>query len=415
MNAMDTSEADIDPGYDRDWLAVAGSAIGLMFSVGALTAYPFGVFIVPLGHEFGWTRGQVSGAATIGQVSLVVSSLLWGFLLDRYGPRRVLLSAVVGLCAGLALLSRLTGPLWHLYVAFSAVPLMAAAANPIGYNSILVRRFQRKLGLALGISLMGVGLGAALLPGIAQHIIARHGWRSAYAAFSILALVIGLPAAWIASRHATAPVLRTSRQSAAPVSPLLRTRPFLLICAIFFLLGTAGTGVLTHFVPMVTDQGIAPALAAKIAGLVGLSTLLSRGVVGWLLDRLNVRYMVATVAVLCAAMCLLLSHGGGIAVYSSAAVLLGFIAGAEVDFIGFFIRQYFGSAAFGRLYAIAFAVFALGPGAALIGYSFDRFHGYRPGLLLFALLSVFAALLAFAMPSVESYLHRTASLIEAVR
>ena len=397
-NDSPAQASEDDRGLDRDWLAVASSSIGLMFSVGALTAYPLGVFIAPLGAEFGWTRGQISGAATIGQISLVVSSLLWGLLLDRFGPRRTLLSAVIGLGAGLALLARLTGPLWHLYVAFAAVPVLAAAANPLGYNGVLVRRFNRRLGLALGISLMGVGLGAAILPSIAQRIIAAHGWRSAYGTFAALAIVVGLPAAWIATRNAQDPVLRPSGLAASSIWPFVRTRAFLLICGAFFLLGTAGTGVLTHLIPMVTDHGFSPALAAKIAGLAGISTLVSRGVVGWLLDRVKASYMVATIALICVCMCLLLVRGGGIGVYAFAAVLLGLIAGAEVDFIGFLVRRYFGPTVFGRLYALAFAFFALGPGAVLIGYSYDHFHGYRPGLLLFALLSALAAVLAFAMP-----------------
>ena len=402
MNEVASLGVDVDRTYDRDWLALAASAIGLMFSVGSLTAYTLGVFIGPLGREFGWTRGQISGAATIAQVSLVVSSLGWGLLLDRFGPRRTLLSAVIGLGTGLALLSRLTGPTWHLYVAFAAVPILGAAANPIGYNGVLVRRFQRRLGVALGVSLMGVGLGAALLPAMAQHVISAHGWRSAYATFSVLALALGLPAAWVASLHARGPVVRSSHLPAAPLWPLMRTRAFLLICGTFFLLGTAGTGVLTHLIPMVTDRGLSPAIAAKIAGLVGISTLVSRGVVGWLLDRIHAPYLVGAVALLCTGMCLLLMRGGGVGVYSVAAVLLGLIAGAEVDFIGFLVRRYFGPAVFGRLYAIAFAVFALGPGAALIGYSYDHFHGYGPGLMLFALLSVLASGLAFAMPLATS-------------
>ena len=181
--------------------------------------------------------------------------------------------------------------------------------------------------------------------------------------------------------------------------PLLKTRAFLLICLTFFLLGTAGTGILTHLVPMMTDRGISVAVAAKLAGLVGLSTLISRGVVGWLLDRVHAPYMVAANALLCATLCLLLLRGGGPGLYALAAVMLGLIAGAEVDFIGFLVRKYFGTAAFGRMYAIAFAAFALGPGAALIGYSYDHFHGYRPGLLFFCALSLLAALLAFAFPA----------------
>ena len=152
---------------------------------------------------------------------------------------------------------------------------------------------------------------------------------------------------------------------------------------------------------MMTDQGFSAAAAAKFAGLVGISTLVSRGLVGWLLDRVHAAYMVATVAAVCAVMCLLLFYGGGGAVYATVSVLLGLIAGAEVDFISFLVRRYFGAAAFGRLYAFAFASFVLGPGAVVIGATYDHFHSYRPGLLLFCGISLFASLLAFALPKYE--------------
>ena len=399
------TDRSTDRGFDRDWLAVAAAAVGLMFSVGALTAYPIGVFMGPIGHEFGWTRGQMSGAVTSGQISLVVSSLLWGLLLDRFGPRRMLLLAVTGLGLGLLCLSRLTAPLWHLYALFALVPILGAAANPLGYSGVLVRRFQRRLGLALGIALMGVGLGAAILPSLAQHFISKLGWRSAYVALAALAVAVGWSAALLATRKATGSVARASRAAASPVLPLVRTRAFLLVCGIFFLLGTAGTGVLTHLVPMMIDQGFSAAAAAKMAGLVGISTLVSRGLVGWLLDRVHAAYMVATVALVCAGMCLLLVRGGGTGVYATVCVLLGLIAGAEVDFISFLIRRYFGAAAFGRLYSMAFAAFVLGPGAVLAGYSFDRFRSYRPGLLLFVTLSVLAGVLAFALPQYERFVN----------
>ena len=401
MNSTGTSSLNLDQGFDRDWPAVAAAAVGLMFSVGALTAYPVGVFMGPIGHDFGWTRGQVSGAVVYGQISLVLSSLLWGQLLDRFGPRRMLLLAVVGLGIGLTCLSRVTAPLWHLDALFALVPLLGAAANPLGYTGVLVRRFERRLGLALGLALMGVGLGAAVLPSLAQHFIAAFGWRSAYLALAGTALLVGIPASLIATRGAQGPAVRTAGVAAVPLFPLMRNGPFLLICAIFLLLGTAGTGVLTHIIPMMTDHGLSAASAAKIAGLVGISTLISRGLVGWLLDRIHAGYMVAGVALVCAAMCLLLVYGGRAPVYAAVCILLGLIAGAEVDFISFLVRRYYGPAAFGRLYAIAFAAFVLGPGAVLSGYSYDHFHTYRPGLLLFVGLSVLASLLAFALPQYE--------------
>ena len=405
MNETGTNSLVHDPGFDRDWLAVAAAGFGLMFSVGALTAYPFGAFMGPIGHEFRWSRGQMSGAINFAQISLVLSSLGWGVLLDKFGPRRMLLTAVVGLGFSLVCMSRLTAPLWHLYLLFALTPLLAAAANPLGYSGVLVRRFQRRLGLALGLALIGIGLGAAILPALAQHFIGRLGWRSAYLVLAALAVAVGVPAAILATRRAAGPASRLPKAATIPLLPLIRTRAFLLICATCFLVGTAGTGVLTHLIPMMTDRGFSAAVAAKITGLVGISTIVSRGLIGSLLDRIRAGYMVAAVSLISLGMCLLLSHGGGLPVYCVVCVLLGLVAGAEVDFISFLVRRYFGAAAFGRLFSIAFAAFVLGPGAIVSGYSFDHFHTYRPALLLFAAFSLLASFLALALPRYEQVMN----------
>ena len=398
MHASQTLDPAADATVDHDWLTLAACTTALVFSLGTMSFYSFGVFVAPIMRDLHWTRGQISGALSVGQIFLVVSALVWGGVLDRFGPRKTILVSVVGLGASLLLFSRLTLPLWHLYFALAALPLLAGAAAPIGYSGVLVRRFQRRLGLALGLSLMGVGLGAAIVPPLAQHIIAGKGWRFAFVMLAVLAVGVGLPAAWVATRNASGPVKRAASLTTVPILPLIRTRAFVLICCIFVLLGTAGSGVITQFVLMMTDHGIPPLAAAKAAGLVGISTLVGRGGVGWLLDRTRTTYMLAAVCLVCAAVCVLLFFGGGIPLYSLTAVLFGLVAGAEIDFIGFLVRKYFGPAAFGRLYALAFASSAIGPGAAIGGYSFDHFKSYHPALLFFIALCVVAAGLALAIP-----------------
>ena len=74
---------------DRDWLTVLGCGICLMLSVGSLLIYVFGVFVRPLAIQFHWTRTQVASALVIGQFVVAFSSPVWGFLVDRFGPRRV--------------------------------------------------------------------------------------------------------------------------------------------------------------------------------------------------------------------------------------------------------------------------------------------------------------------------------------
>ena len=385
-------------GLDRDWPAVGASAVGMIFSLATLTLYPFGVFVLPLSHEFGWTRGQMSGALSLSAPALILGSLLWGTLLDRFGGRRTILSSILGLGLGIAAFALLAKPLWHLYLLFAIVPLIAGAASPLGYSGVLVRRFSNRLGLAIGLSLTGIGLGAAIVPPLAQALIVNYGWRHAYVMLAALAVLIGIPAAIVATRGAGEPAMYARQQSTVSVLPLLRTRAFVLICFTFFLLSTASIGTLSHLVPMMIDRGSSPAAAARIAGLTGLSTLVSSGVIGWLLDRIHAPCVLCVSSLCLAASCLLLAYREGLPSSATAAVILGLFVGSEVDYLTFLIRKYFGQAAFGRLYGLAFSAFILGPGAVVLGYSYDRFHRYRPGLLLFVMLSVLAAALALAMP-----------------
>ncbi len=386
---------------DRDWSAVWASAAGLIFSLPTLTIYPFGVFVLPVGHELGWTRGQMSGALSFSAIALITGSLLWGAVLDKFGGRRTIIISVLGLGLSISLFAFLRAPLWHLYVVFIIAPLFAGAASGLGYSGVLVRRFSRRLGLAVGLSLTGVGLGAGLVPSLSQALIGHYGWRSAYVVLGLLAVIIGVPAAMIATRHDSTYTQSAISRTEVSILPLIHTRAFILICVVFFLLSTASIGTLTHLVPMMIDRGFSPNAAARIAGLTGLSTLISTGVIGWALDRVHAPYILCISSLCLAGSCALLALHNGLSSSILAAVVLGLFVGSEVDYLTFLIRKYFVQSAFGRLYGLAFSAFILGPGAVLLGYSFDRFHGYRPGLLLFVVLSVLAAALALGLPRYE--------------
>ncbi len=388
---------------DRDWSAAAASAVGLVFSVGSLLLYSFGVFVHPLTTAFGWSRTELSGAVAISQYSLAFTAPVWGWLIDRYGPRAVLLPSVVAVAVLFASLGWLTPHLWHLYIIFALIPIMAGGASPLGYSAVLIRRFDRKLGQALGIALMGVGIGAAILPTLAQSVVGSLGWRGAYVVLGGLALACAVPAALIATRAVATPPPRLTFQ-AGDVSRAVRTRRFVLICAAFVLIGIASLGVLAHLVPMMVDRGFSPAAAAKLAGLTGLAAVVARGGLGWLLDRIHAPYLLAAIAALAMAAFLLLAYGTSPASSYLAALLLGFVVGAEVDFISFLIRRYFDPALFGRLYGIAFGLYLLGVGTGplAMGASFDHLGGYRAGLLGFTALAGIVAALAFAMPTYAS-------------
>ena len=250
-------EIATDAGFDSDWLAVAASAVGMVLCTGTLALYSFGVFVRPLTAEFGWSRTGLFGALSFFQFGLAFSSPIWGALVDRFGPRHVILVALVALSVLVASLGLLTPNLWHIYLVFAAIPLLGGGASPLGYAAIMVRRFDSRLGTALGLSLMGVGLGGAVLPPLAQFLLSDFGWRTAYVALGVLTFVITLPAAIVATRNVPGPVRRRAA-SALSIGAMLRTRAYILMAVAFVLLGTVSVGVLAHLVPMMVDHGFTP-------------------------------------------------------------------------------------------------------------------------------------------------------------
>lgn len=384
---------------DRDWLTVLGCGICLVLSVGPLLLYVFGVFVRPLTGEFHWTRTQVATALVIGQFVVALSSPLWGFLIESFGPRRIILLSIVGMSLAFASLSLLTQHLWQLYVLFALFSLLGGGASPIGYAAVLVRTFERHLGLALGLALMGIGLGATLLPSLAQAFVAHLGWRSAYAALGTLTLVVTIPAGMIATRNARLPLPRRLTEQAA-IWPMLRTRAFLIMSVVLMLIAITVSGAFANLIPMLADRGNSPTQAARIAGLAGVAVIAGRGGIGWLLDRFNAARLLACVCLAVITSLLLLVYTRGELVEALAALLLGSVLGAEVDFTAFLVRRYFGNAPFNRLYGIGFGLFALagGIGPLLLGISFDRTGDYKFGLLFLVSLSLMAALATFFMP-----------------
>lgn len=386
---------------DREWAVVVASAVGLILSLGTLLLYTFGVFAGPLIKEFGWTRTQASFALTVSQYTFAFCAPAWGLLIDRFGPRPVIVFSVFGMSAVVASLALLTPNLWHYYLAFASASLLAGAASPIGYSAVLIRKFERHLGLALGLALMGVGIGAAVLPPSAQFLVARLGWREAFAVLGAATLAVTLPAALVATRNTRRPALRAAAASRQPVLPLVKTQAFVVMCLIFLLLGIISIGGLANLVPIMTARGFSPGEAAQIAGVTGIAAIAGRGGIGFVLDRAYAPFVVCAVSLLAAASFLLIAYSTGEASAYLAAALLGMVVGAEVDFTAFFVRRYFGKDVFGRLYGLTFGLFIVGSGTGpvVMSASFDRFGSYVAGALLFAVASAVVALLTFAMPA----------------
>ena len=175
---------DRPSGIFYGWWNVATGFVGMGLSYAMFTIFAFGVFVKPLEEEFGWTRGELSLAITMTNFAVVIASPCLGFIIDRFGVRRVLIPSVIMMGLTVASMALLSADLWHFYALYFLIPFLGAGTLPQSYSRVLIAWFSRRRGIALGISLAGFGVGAMLVPIVAQLMIENYGWRMAYVGFA---------------------------------------------------------------------------------------------------------------------------------------------------------------------------------------------------------------------------------------
>src|SRR5580704_8112002 len=205
------SPTEYDLGY-YGWRVVLAACFGVMAGFGSLFVYTFAIFVKPLSAQFGWSREAISLGFGLAAITLGVVSPLIGRLLDRFGPRRIILPCMAVYCCAIISLSLLRSGVWQFYVTCIVLGLVGNGAAHLAYSRSISTWFQQRLGVALAFVMVGAGLGAMILPVVAQAIITRAGWRAAYLSLGSLALLLGLPLSWRyivdrgAVRRETAPV-----------------------------------------------------------------------------------------------------------------------------------------------------------------------------------------------------------------
>lgn len=389
--------------FKNPWWIVVGSVLGLMVGNGPIMQFTFGVFVKPLGEALHADRAAVSAALMAGLVTTGVTTLFVGRAIDRFGARAVTLPAITLFALGMAAIGLLAESTWSLALLYAAAGVAAAGQTPLAYSKAVSQAFDSKRGLALGVAMAGVGLGTALMPQVAQWLVTQVGWRMAFVGLGVIVLVVALPSmAWLvvpsqpAAARAAAPVTVNEGLTAREA---LGSAAFWKLAVAFFCVAVAASGATAHLVPLMTDRGVSPAVAAGALGTAGMALIAGRLLAGWLLDHMHGPLVAAAFFALPLAGVLMLALSPSPAVAVPAAVLVGLGLGAEVDLIAFLQSRYLGLKAFGAIYGYLFAVFMLGSGLGpfVMGSSFRNLHDYSPALWLFAAILLSACLLMFVL------------------
>jgi MFS family permease len=338
--------------------------------------------------------------------------LITGRLIDRWGARRVIASSVT-------LLSLAAASIWFSHsltmfiILFGIAAFLGSGQTAVPYANVLSAWFDSRRGLALGVAMAGIGLGATLLPQVAQFLIGRGGWREAYVGLAAIAFVAAQSAVVLCIRTPGGDGARAGRAYELPgvsASEAARSRLFWVLAISIFLVVMAIVGTSVHLVPLLTDHGVSKAEATAVLSVMGASQLLGRVAGGYSIDRFHApNVAMAFFAAPILGFALLAIHSGNGVLPFLAAVLIGGSLGAEMDLMAFMVSRYFGLRAFGEVFGYLFAVFNLGAslGPIAMGLSFDRTGSYQPALIGLGLCLAVASLLisrlgAYRYPSAEA-------------
>ncbi|MBK1613415.1 MFS transporter [Rubrivivax gelatinosus] len=382
--------------FANPWWVVFGSIFGLIVGNGPIMQFTFGVFLKPITQEFGWERSTTSTALVVGLLGTGLCVPIAGRLMDKYGVRAVTLPSITAFALAMIALAFFANSPMAFVIIYALMGMAAAGQTPMPYSKAITAAFDDKRGLALGIAMAGVGIGAALVPQIAQYLVTNYGWRGAYVGLAALTFCLAFPAVALfvntepAVKHgsAGAPIARPGLTGAQA----LRTGKFWALAVAFFSVAMASNGTIGHIVPLLTDRGFSPQIAAGAMTFAGVALVAGRFVAGYLLDRIFAPYVATFFFVIPLGGIALLLMAPGQMTATIAVVMIGLGLGAEVDLIAYLVSRYLGMRSFGEIYGYLFMIFMLGNavGPFLMGVSFGM-GGYETCLAGFVVALVIAS------------------------
>ena len=390
--------------FNNRWLVLVASFFGMIVGPGPILVFALAVFLRPVTQDLGIGRALLSSASIVATLVGLIGGPTVGYLIDRYGARRIMVPGVLLFALGISGDSLLTSAPLVIYSLFVFANLFSAGASPVAFSIVIVRWFDHIRGLALGVALAGIGIGTAVIPQLTAYLINHYGWRSAYLGLAAaIVLCSWIPVVlFIRDPPEFHPAARSASIAHLPgltAFEAFKTWRWGAMTFAFFLGGVAINGTLAHVVALLQDRGIPLQIAASSLGTAGIALIFGRVISGWCLDRFNGPMVAAACFAIPIAGILMLASGAGGAVPLIGTALCGLGIGAEVDLMAFFLSRYLGMKAYGKIYGVSFACFNIGNGVgALIGgLSFDKLHTYTPAFLFFAGALVVACGLLLAL------------------
>jgi len=388
--------------------------IGLSFlaylAASAVRSAP-SVLIHPLEAEFGWGRTAISAAASLNLLTYGFMAPVGGWLLDRYGARRVVVGCLVTIAVGV------TGTvfvreLWQFILLWGVVLGIATGVTPALSASVASRWFIARRGLALGILTNANATGQVIFLPILMALIVSHGWRPAMMLIVGTALLL-LPAIWLWLRdypaeiglepytdgttHVSGAAVASGAGrvfSLASTADAVKTPTFWLLSGSFFVCGMTSNGLVgTHMIPHAIERGIPEVTAATAVGIMGVASFIGTTFAGWLCDRMDARKVLSAAYFFRGMSLFVLPYVTDAAGLFIFAVLYGFDWFATGPSTVALIAKHFGQDRVGVLFGLVFVSHQIGSAIAALGagWIYSEFGEYYYAFLSGAVMGLLAA------------------------
>jgi sugar phosphate permease len=379
---------------------VAATAFLALFSIVGFALYGLPFFYDFMVRDFGWTRAQVTSGNAYSKLLVgPVFGFIAGWIVDRFGPRRLMLSGI--LMAGVALIGLgfvSSLPMFYLFYLFNALGYVCG--GPLPNQVLLSRWFDKARGKAMGIAYLGIGIGGAIVPLLASWLILRMHWQTALMTLGILMIAIAFPSAWFVKEGP-----KQSRAGApskpVPVAHVFKTPAFYFLaigsmCSI----GAVGGTMQNLKLFLSLDQKLPQDSIARVLSLILISSIAGRLLMGWLADRYPKKYVMLLIYSIVAASIPLLFSAGSPGALTIFALVFGLGLGGDYMIIPLMAADLFGVRVLGRLMGVILTADGVAEALApmMVAGIRDRGASYATGFTVLICLAATGALAVALLP-----------------
>jgi len=380
---------------------VAFTSFTALFAIVGLALYGLPFYYDFMVREFGWSRAQVTSGNAISK--LLIGPLFGfaaGWIVDRFGPRRLMMAGIVMAGGALIGLSHMTA-LWMFYLFYIFNAIGYVCGGPLPNQVLLSRWFDTGRGKAMGFAYLGIGIGGWLVLKLSPQLVSAFTWRGALQVLGVAIVVLALPLAYFvrddpsdeggAPRQAGSGTSGPQTRTVAPLGGVFKDPAFYLL-ALGSMCSIAAVGGTNQHLKLYLslDLKYSQADAATITSTVLFCSIFGRLLMGWLADRIPKKIVMILIYLLVAASIPLLLAGSSMPALYAFSIVFGLGLGGEYMIIPLMAAELFGVRVLGRLLGVILTADGVAEATSpmLVGYLRDHSASYRSGFLLLIVIAL---------------------------